>query len=334
MPGIGIISNPFARINKQNPDHNKLMWYYLGNKGQFEVTNSLEELASVCAGFQARGVDLVGIIGGDGTISLTLSALLKAYGVNNLPRIMLLRGGTVNVVAANLGIFGKPKDVVADFLDTFHSGKTLHEMCLHTLLVNGQLGFLFGNGIAARFLSEFYENKSTSLGAALFLARVMADGLVSGRLNGRFPSITRAEPMGLQVEITEEDSPNGPPLQGAEYRDESLTPHTMILASTVPNMPFGINLYKRLRTEKPEAQLIRMTTEGSPLLGQAVKVLLGGKLERRGEVEDFLMKRATLRVSPGSPYTLDGELLVADNGRIIVEVGPSFVFCSPYGKVL
>ncbi|NBW83269.1 diacylglycerol kinase, partial [bacterium] len=68
MPGLGIISNPFAKINKRDPEHNTLLWYILGNRGQFEITNSLADLGRVCEEFCARGLDTVGIVGGDGTI--------------------------------------------------------------------------------------------------------------------------------------------------------------------------------------------------------------------------------------------------------------------------
>lgn len=221
MSGLGIISNPFAKINKRDPEHNTLMWYILGNQGQFEVTNSLDELSSVCEEFCARGLDTVGVVGGDGTISLTLSAIAQAYPAHKLPRILILRGGTVNVLASNLGIFGSPKDVFADALEAYHTPGGLAEMSLQTLRVNGRLGFIFADGIAARFLSEFYKNKSSTFGAGLFLAKILADGMAGGRLGGAYKSLYTQED--VKIECSPRPWPHANPLQPE-----------MLVASTIP----------------------------------------------------------------------------------------------------
>ncbi|MCA2961550.1 MAG: hypothetical protein IOD12_14975 [Silvanigrellales bacterium] len=322
MAGIGIISNPFARVNKKDPEHNTLMWYVLGNKGQFEVTNTLYELSRVCQEFQERGIDLVGIVGGDGTVSLTLSALHAAYGPKALPRILLLRGGTVNVAAANLGIFGRPKDVMADFLDAYHSGKPIAEMAITTLRVNDRLGFLFANGLASNFLREFYRNKSNALGAGLYFARVFADALAAGRITGDYTRLEARENMRIETHPT--------PLSPNAFTD---TEYSMVFASTLPQMPFGLAMYRRLVPGARHAEIIAIAEQGRGLFAQATRLLLGREFSSP-LIHGSLFEKATLRVAPGAAYSLDGDLLVCDDGEIIMETGPTFVFCSPYGKVL
>jgi|GEM_PF-538114 len=324
MAGIGIISNPFARVNKRDPEHNSLMWYILGNKGQFEVTNTLFELSRVCQEFQERGIDLVGIVGGDGTISLTLSALRAAYGDTALPRILLLRGGTVNVAASNLGIYGKPKDVMSDFLDVYHSGKPLSEMRVTTLAANDRLGFLFANGLASRFLAEFYRNKTNAVGAGIYLARVMADGLASGRLTGDFTRLDVQERM--RIRTWPEDL--RPAKEGGE---DSL--YSMVFASTLPRMPFGLNMYRRLTPGARHGELIAISTHGRALLPQATRLFLGREFSSP-DIHGTVFESAELKVEKNASYSLDGDLLSAEDGRIALGLGPTFVFCSPYGKVL
>lgn len=325
MPGIGIISNPFARVNKRDPEHNTLMWYIMGNRGQFEVTNTLSDLGRVCKEFQQRDIGTIGIVGGDGTISLTLSAIAEAYQSSPLPKIMLLRGGTVNVVAANLGIFGKPKDVMSDFIESYHSGKPLAEMNLHTLRVNGRIGFLFANGTASRFLEEFYENKSSAMGAGLFLSKVFADGVTGGRLTGAFRRLVQASPM--------EVSTFPMPLVGEASPYNGIHNYSMVFASTVPKMPFGLHLYRFLDTSLPQAELLAVQSAGSTLVKQATRVFLGRAPTPEG-IAQTLFTRASIRTEAGCKYTLDGDILETADGTIEIEIGPSFVFCSPYGKVL
>lgn len=321
MPGIGIISNPFAKVNKRDPEHNTLMWYVLGNKGQFEVTNTLEELSRVCEEFQSRGIDTVGIVGGDGTISLTLSALRAAYGDAALPRILLLRGGTVNVAASNLGIYGKPKDVMADFLDAYHSGKPLAEMRVTTLLCNGRIGFLFANGLASNFLREFYKNKTNAIGAGVYFGRVLGDAFARGRLTGDFRALDTYEPM--RIATTPE--PLHPPREGTAY--------TMVFASTLPRMPFGLSMYRRLVPGERHAEMVAIATRGPALFPQAVRLLLGREFTAP-DIHGILFERAELSVEKGHTYSLDGDLLSCEDGKLVMEPGPTFVFCSPYGKVL
>ena len=319
MPGIGVISNPYAKVNKNNPENNTSMWYILGNQGQFEVTNTVADLSRVCHEFENRGIDLIGIVGGDGTISLTLSAIYEAYRKRELPRILLLRGGTVNVAATNLGIYGKPKDVMADFVEKYHSGAPVDEMPLDTLMVNGRLGFLFANGMASNFLHEFYKNKSNAFGAGVFFAKVLADTLADGKITGDYLRIAALENM----HITTSPLP---------WVAESTT-YSNVFVSTLPCMPFGLEMYKNLIPGGGKAELIAMCNEGRNLLPAAGRILLGRKLNDP-KIYNSLIEKANIEVDKGARYSLDGDLLNAETGKISIEVGPRFVFCSPYGKVL
>ncbi len=321
MPGLGIISNPFAKINKRDPEHNTLLWYILGNRGQFEITNSLHDLSRVCEEFCARGLDTVGIVGGDGTISLTLSAIAQAYPADKLPRILVLRGGTVNVLASNLGIFGSPKDVFADALEAYHMPNGLAQMSLQTLKVNGRLGFIFADGVAARFLSEFYKNKSSTLGAGLFLGRVIADGTLAGHLGGAYKQLYTTED--LTIDCSPRPWPYGNPTRAA-----------LIAASTIPKMPFGIRLFRNLNTHNEEAEMIAVNAGERELPFRVMKTLL-----RQGKIDDnfahsHVFSEATLKPSGQIEYSLDGDLLEPTDKPIHICLGPRFVFCSPYGNVL
>jgi hypothetical protein len=321
MSGLGIISNPFAKINKRDPEHNTLMWYILGNQGQFEVTNSLQDLSRVCEEFCARGLDTVGVVGGDGTISLTLSALAQAYPPDRLPRILILRGGTVNVLASNLGIYGSPKDVFADALEAYHSPGGLSEMSLRTLCVNGRLGFIFADGMAARFLSEFYKNKSSTFGAGLFLSKILADGVAGGRLGGAYKSLY------LQENVTLECSPRPWPHENPIHPE-------MLVASTIPKMPFGIRMFRKLNTHNDEAELLAITSNRKALPLHMIQTVLTGGQGRSGVMLRHTFERTTIHPAETIEYSLDGDIIETTASPIEICLGPRFVFCSPYGNVL
>lgn len=320
MTGIGIISNPHAKVNRNDPEYNTLIWYVLGNRGQFEVTNTLEDLQNVCENFSSQGIDHVGIIGGDGTVSRTLSALLRAYNRESLPKILILRGGTVNVLATNLGIYGQPKDILADFLDFFHSGKALFEMSVRSLLVDEQLGFLVGTGGTVRFLKRFYENKTSALGAGRFFASVMLDGLASGHFNGEFPSIV--EPENLKLESV---------FDGHTSENTISTP--ALLLSSLPRIPYGFEFFPELAKTGDYAAATYVTGQGGKLV-RDIAAALFTKNKAQSSFRRFHFQNLKIQFEENTEYTLDGEIAETKNRSLLIELGPIFKFCSPYGKML
>jgi hypothetical protein len=318
MPGIGIISNPYARVNRKNPEHNTLMWYVLGNKGQFQITNNLSDLSSVCNEFRERSIDVVGILGGDGTISLTLSALVQSYKGKELPKILLLRGGTVNVLSQNLGIFGKPKHILDDFLSAYHGSKSLHETRIHSLDVNGRLGFLFANGTASQFLKEFYKNKGSSFSAGLFLGNTALDVALKGKWNSNSKNILVEEEFARETNF--------------RLREEAIR-SSLILASTIPKMPFGIPVFQKIDVRRASGEAQFYKSKDSALAWNAIQVLTGMKVSNDGrEILEF--ESMLLEYSRAVDYSLDGDLLHAPDGKINISVSYAFTFVSPYGKVL
>lgn len=325
MPGIGIISNPHAGINRRDPEHNTLVWYVLGNRGQFEVTSSPNDLQPVCEEFFKRGIDHIGVIGGDGTICLALQSILKVYGEKSLPRILVMRGGTMNVVAGHLGIYGKPANIMGDFLDVFHSGKPLTETVLRTMKVNGKLGFVFGNGAAARFLTEFYKTKKNPTQAGIYFAKVIGGGVFGRKLGAgffqAFDTVTASEPM--QIETL--------PVPLAQTQKKEFA---IVFASTISHAPLGFTVCHQLKSgDDSRAELVALSSHGRRLVFDAARVIRGASAKVEDSLSRVVFESAKIRVRPGSLYTVDGELYEADTGEIQIELGPRFVFCSPYGKV-
>ena len=68
------------------------------------TTETLDEVRGLAREFKEKGIDILGISGGDGTNHRTLSTFLEVYGETPLPKIALLRGGTMNNLANQLGI--------------------------------------------------------------------------------------------------------------------------------------------------------------------------------------------------------------------------------------
>jgi hypothetical protein len=65
-----------------------------------------EEAASVVAEFAGRGVDVIAINGGDGTIQAVLTALFRSRRYASPPLLAVLRSGTDSIIAEDVGLQG------------------------------------------------------------------------------------------------------------------------------------------------------------------------------------------------------------------------------------
>jgi len=188
LSGIGVITNPLSRKNQRNPGIVGQLGYVLGEKGDLQQPGDLDALDEVAARFHERGIDILCVNGGDGTIHKALTALKGVYGDAPLPQVALLPGGTMNIIANSVGARGKPADVLHHVVRAYHADQPLRTTPRSLLKITSegldtQYGFLFGNGIIAGFLEAYYEGGQPTPAKA---ARVLAHGVMSTMVNGKY----------------------------------------------------------------------------------------------------------------------------------------------------
>src|SRR5262249_41490731 len=156
--------------------------------------------------------------GGDGATLFLLSAMVPAYSSGTMPPIALLRGGSVNTIAANLGIAGTPEQLL-ERLVASASDCTLPMREQDLLRVGEHHGFLFASAMGARFLEAYYRAPLPGPAwASLLAARTVASALASGDFARRlFSSVP------MQIYLDGEER-----LPEDRYR--------LLVASTVPDV--------------------------------------------------------------------------------------------------
>jgi diacylglycerol kinase family enzyme len=158
----------------------------LGEAGRVVASRSLEELAATAAGLAAEPPQVIAVHGGDGTLHVTLTALLHAFGERPLPPIAILGGGTMNVVTGSLHIRARPLEFLARLAAAVRAGKEIVTIKRRCLRVGDRFGFVFGNGILANFLVEYYQGKSYGpIRALVLMLRLLASAIVRGTLMRR-----------------------------------------------------------------------------------------------------------------------------------------------------
>ena len=79
------------------------------------VTNALREMAE-------RGVDTVAISGGDGTVNAVLNTVFGRSPFPRLPLLAVLRGGTANMTARDIGMRGRQERALRALIDCASRG--------------------------------------------------------------------------------------------------------------------------------------------------------------------------------------------------------------------
>jgi diacylglycerol kinase (ATP) len=178
---VTVVLNPRSRANRRDPAMGERLAAALGGAGQVLAAESLERLADMTQTLAASPPSAIAIHGGDGTLHKSLTALVRAFGDKPLPPIAVLPGGTMNVVAASLGLDGRPEDILLRLASSVRRGHGLNTVARRCLHVGDIYGFVFGNGLMANFLEEYYSTEQYGTSRALWLlARTFTSALVDG----------------------------------------------------------------------------------------------------------------------------------------------------------
>ena len=153
---IAVIVNPRSRANRRNPRIAAEFQAIVGDRGRVFAPKSIEELDGMSADLHRAGPTVIAIHGGDGTLHKTVTSLGRAFGDDPIPPVAMLCGGTMNVVATSLGIRERPSVFLTAIVEASRYDRSLETIRRRCLRIGDELGFLFGSGLPANFLTEYY----------------------------------------------------------------------------------------------------------------------------------------------------------------------------------
>ena len=314
MPGIGVVTNPRSRQNRKDPGGMQRLGYLLGSRGEAAATRSLDDLYRVAEEFKGAAIDVLGINGGDGTLHHTLTAFLRVYGERPLPKIAILRGGTMNTVANSFGIRGEPSALLFELLDRYHREEPFDLFEKEILDVGGAYGFIFGTGLVHNFLAAYYSTGRPSPStAARLLGRAALSAIVSGPLAKSLTARFRAR-------VT---------VDGDLWAcDDFVT----VTAAVVEQLGLGFRPFYRAN-EKPHTfpLLGIITPQPTDILAELPR-LYRGRPMRRDKVIDCLARHVLFECDDEVRYIIDGDTY-ATKQRLEVKIGPRLTFIRLSGQV-
>lgn len=310
MPGIGVISNRNARLNKLHPELKDQLAYVMGSDGEVSSTSSITDAYKAAEMFRRIGIDIIAISGGDGTAHRTMEILVEVYGNAPMPPILLLPTGTQNMVPRSFGIEGTGLANLMLAGARYRHNIPMRCIKRNLLRVNGHLSFMFGFGVAARFMVDYYGSHEVNpVGATKLLSKLVASAAVGGELCNRMLAP-------VEIALSVDDV----------MEREKTTVHTFF-ASFVERLPLHFVLFPRCGRDEGVFELvysganpIKLAAHFPAILRGTAKPLLG--ITRR------LTRCVHIELATPEAYTLDGELYDPVD-RFDIEAGPEIDFLVP-----
>jgi hypothetical protein len=306
MGGIGIVNNPRSRRNRRLPDTGARLAHLLDGEGEVADAATLAELDEVLGRFEARGIDTLGVNGGDGTAHVVLTAAARRW--PRLPRLLLLRGGAMNTVAHGHRLHGTPEAILERYLERRRNGHgpRLVERDLLRVEAPGlepRCGFIFGTGAVVAFLDAYYR---TGLPVPTTAAALLGRAILSALARGKFAARLTARE-GLRVLA-----------DGEEWPDDR---YLAVMAASVPEIGFGFTPFARCAEQPGFFHAVGVT--GSVLQVVArLPAIFAGRPWSRAVAMDAVSRELVLEGPGPIRFTLDGDLYAAE-GRLTVSTGPA-----------
>ncbi len=307
MATIGIVMNPRSRYLRKHPEAIAHMRELLGARGIIAESRDLDAVRTMARDFQAAGVDVVAVAGGDGTAGITIAGFREVYGDDGLPPFALLRGGTMNTVSNGLHLNrGSPVANLKRLLARTVNGELPTTLSRPTLQADGRIGFLFGTGVFHGFLSAYYakgKNDPSPLTAAETIAHAALSAVVQGEFIRKI-----AAPIRCTLEVDGEVWPE------REYM--------AVTAGTVEQVGLGFKPFFLADRFRGAFHMVAVTGAPSSVVRDLHRVWLGLPL-REENARGVAAKRVVITTPGGEvDFMVDGDLYTC-RGPLVVETGPT-----------
>ncbi len=288
MPGIGVVLNPHSKRYKNNPEKLHRMGFIVGEKASLASTQDLTDIRRVAEEFKKKEIEILALSGGDGTNHITLTHFINVYGDQPLPKIALLRGGTLNTVAYSCGISGSPEKNLSNLIYKYHDDEPFETTELDMMRINDHYGFIWGCGVISRFMESYYENGIPSPPQA---AWTLIRSISSALINGKFAS-HMFEPMEAEVTVDGQkwDLPN----------------YSAIFSGSVPYLGLAFKVFYLARKVK-KFHAIGFSVKPRTVLPYVPAMFFGKPSGCPNHVEQAATEMIVKLAKP-SGYTIDGDI--------------------------
>ena len=209
-------------------------------------------------------------------------------------------------MAAGMGIRGRPDQLLGQLVQAYHSGAPLRTTQRNCLLVNDQVGFLFGNGMLSNFLEVYYEGSEPS---PLKSARLLAQAVFSTAVGGAFSRKLRRR---VKLRVT---------VDGNTWNnDDWLT----VAIGTVDNIGLQFRPFPRVVSHPGHLEILGVAGTLGELARQLPAIRLARNLNHPGFAHQIAQSVVLEAVEPQG-FMVDGDFHNAGQ-RLEIRPGPRLTF--------
>ncbi|MEM7779646.1 MAG: acylglycerol kinase family protein [Pseudomonadota bacterium] len=316
-PNVGVIYNPRSHGN-QGAD------FDCGMSPQVHIAQpgDRSQLPEAMAEFAARGIDLLVINGGDGTVRDVLTCGGAIFG-EDWPAIAVLPKGKTNALTVDLGV---PKDwSLQSAIDAFQNGSRVRRRPLEITALGPDkdpdtttsvLGFILGAGA---FTTATQAGQGAHrLGAfnSMAVGVTIGWGVLQWIFASRANSWRRGARMAVKLGSQEA------PMAHSGLGDEEW--RQLLFASTLETMPAGMKPFGQMRKG---LKLVATDQIKRRSILTLIKLMRGRSATRMRERGFHQLSTPQFTLGIDAPFILDGEAFPAGEYRI--GQGPELEFVSP-----
>ena len=163
-PCVGMLINPLSGKNSRGSE--TILQTIGGNPAALlHKVQTPQDVYDALVDFGCRKVNLLVISGGDGTVQAALTVLFEHNLFVSQPELMVLEGGTTNMIAGDVGVLGNQDHALRRLFQWMHTGNgriTRIERPIIRLQVPGhevKFGMFFGAGIICQGTKYYHRTK-------------------------------------------------------------------------------------------------------------------------------------------------------------------------------
>ena len=278
---------------------------------RLSITHSPQEIEAAVRDAASSGVDTIVVVGGDGSVTATLTPLLRSWPYEQLPSLVLAGGGRLNNIARALGTRGPPDAVLARLISEEQAPESVRRRALRIqpAALGTRYGLTLCVGLPARWLAESERTSGRGLAGGLFVtARILSSALLGGQLSQELAAPIEAE---LRVD-------------GEAGVAESIAG---LVAGTIEELGLPASPLSRLPSEADRFSFA-LSRAGTARAGLASALLGLGLPTLPDTIERQEARSLELRFTDRAAYAVDTDVFPA-TGLLSVELGPELHFLCP-----
>jgi diacylglycerol kinase (ATP) len=294
----GILCNPLSgRIRRRRTALRRRLASF--PSAPVREVSDVADVASALRDLAAEGVDLLVIVGGDGTVQMVLSCLLKDRPFPRLPVLAVVPAGTTNMTALDLGVRGGPLRVLRRLQHRLRepgSSRLVRRRAIRIQQADRAdlYGMFFGAGAIAGGV-RYFQSRIRRLG----ITGEAASGLVVLRFLG-LVLLGRSKRVVTPVQVSMRDD------TGGEREGSCL----LLLASTLDRLLLGMRPYWGRGAAPLHVTSVR---EAPARFWRSLPLLVSGRGGRLGENDGYHSSNVReLELGMSDDFIVDGELYRAD----------------------